>query len=119
MFRKGKSAKLTNKIGAFILIITAGTLHRIQRVSKGVFNLNKLEKVFKEGDLIPESIQKLFRDEEIKPKIRNTMNFQEGDEFFQSQVLKKMLERDTYNENLRNYENYRKYSILMRVFRKK
>ena len=123
MFRKGKSAKLGNKIAAFVLILTAGTIHRIKKISKGVFDLKSIEKQLKEGDLIPESIQRLFRDAEKLSKLSKTedssqvMGFKKT-ELYQTPTLKRIQEWDAYNDNLRVYESYRKFSILARIFRK-
>lgn len=120
MFRKGKSARISNKIGAYVLIITAGTLHRIKKMTKGVFDLKNIEKQLKDGDIIPESIQRLFRDEEKKATLENSPNMMgfKKPEIYINPQLKKVQEWDSYNDNLRVYESYRKFSVFSRLFNK-
>jgi hypothetical protein len=121
MFQKGKSARITNKIGAFVLIIAAGAVHRLKRLTKGVFDLKSVEKALKQGDFIPESIQRLFRDEEpqkVKEVLTKTMNFEEDEDLLNSSTLRNMYRMDNYNHNLRKYETYRKYTVFIRFFRK-
>ena len=119
MFRKGKSARFANKIGAFVLIIAAGTLHRIKKITNGVYNLKNMEKILKQGDLIPESIQRLFRDDEKPKETLQKTDIKENADFFQSSALRKIRQMDLYNEKLRVYESYRKYSVFRRLFQKK
>ena len=121
MFQKGKSARWTNKIGAFVLIITAGALHRVKGLTKGVFDLKSVEKALKEGDFIPERIQRLFRDEgphKVKENLKKTMNLEDDEDLFNSTTLRNLYKMDTYNHNLRKYETYRKFTVFMRFFRK-
>ena len=119
MFRKGKSAKLANKIGAFVLIISAGLIHRAKKLSKGVFDWKTFEKSINEGDIIPESIKRLFKDElfQMKQAPKTKSEFKPDVELFKLPALKHMHETEEYYEKLRVYESYRKYSIFMRLFK--
>ncbi len=119
MFRKGKSARFANKIGAFVLITAAGTLHRIKKITNGIYNMKSMEKILNQGDLIPESIQRLFRDDEKSKEPLKKKDLKETADLYQSSALRKIRQMDLYKEKLRVYESYRKYSVFARLFRKK